>query len=65
MGQNNRRDQPPFKRGPMGRGPAMSMPTEKAKDFKGTAKRLFNYLKPFKFQLGLVVIVTVLGTVLI
>ena len=34
------------RRGRMGRGVA---PTEKAKDFKGTMKKLFNYIKPFKF----------------
>ena len=39
--QNNR------PRGPMGRG--MSGGGEKAKDFKGTMKKLFNYIKPFKF----------------
>lgn len=39
--QNNR------PRGPMGRG--MRGGGEKAKDFKGTMKKLFNYIKPFKF----------------
>lgn len=39
--QNNR------PRGPMGRG--MRGGSEKAKDFKGTMKKLFNYIKPFKF----------------
>lgn len=39
--QNNR------PRGPMGRG--MRGGDEKAKDFKGTMKKLFNYIKPFKF----------------
>src|SRR5690554_3194907 len=46
----------------MGRGPAMSMPVEKAKDFKGTMKRLFGYLKPFKLQLGLVFLAAALST---
>ena len=32
------------KKGPMGHGPNMGAP-EKAKDFKGTIKKLFNYLK--------------------
>ena len=39
--QNNR------PRGPMGHG--MRGGGEKAKDFKGTMKKLFNYIKPFKF----------------
>ena len=39
--QNNR------PRGPMGRG--MRGGSEKAKDFKGTMKKLLNYIKPFKF----------------
>ena len=34
-------------RGPMGHG--MRGGGEKAKDFKGTMKKLFNYIKPFKF----------------
>ena len=38
--QNNR------PRGPMGHG--MRGGGEKAKDFKGTMKKLFNYIKPFK-----------------
>ena len=39
--QNNR------PRGPMGHG--MRGGGEKAKDFKGTMKKLFDYIKPFKF----------------
>lgn len=40
-------------RGPMGHG---ARATEKAKDFKGTIKRLFSYLKPYYFKLLLVLI---------
>ena len=40
-------------RGPMGHG---ARATEKAKDFKGTIKRLFTYLKPYYFKLLLVLI---------
>ena len=40
--QNNR------PRGPMGHG--MRGGGEKAKDFKGTMKKLLNYIKPFKFS---------------
>ena len=34
---------------PRGRGRGPQMSNEKAKDFKGTMKKLFNYIKPFKF----------------
>ncbi|MCD6321798.1 MAG: ABC transporter ATP-binding protein [Clostridiales bacterium] len=40
----------------------MRGPAEKAKDFKGTLKRLIGYLKPFKTQLLLVLFLAVLGT---
>ncbi|MBG9795047.1 ABC transporter [Paenibacillus dendritiformis] len=49
-------------RGPMG-GPPMGMPMEKAKDFKGTLKRLVGYLKPRKYQLIAVVAMAILSTV--
>ncbi|MFX0549740.1 ABC transporter ATP-binding protein [Hathewaya histolytica] len=49
------------RKGP-GHGPRMGMPVEKAKDFKGTLKRLLGYLKHFKFQLGLVVLMAILST---
>ncbi|GKX31638.1 hypothetical protein SH1V18_41180 [Vallitalea longa] len=49
-------------RGP-GRGHAMSMPVEKAKDFKGTLKRLLGYLKPRRISLIFVVIMAVLSTI--
>lgn len=45
-----------------GKGPIVGMPTEKAKDFKGTLKRLLVYFKPFKFHLILVLITSILGT---
>lgn len=46
-----------------GRGPRMDIPVEKARDFKGTLKRLAAYLKPYKFQLLAVLITTVLSTI--
>lgn len=49
-------------RGPMG-GPPMGMPVEKAKDFKGTLKRLVGYLKPRKYQLIAVLVMAILSTV--
>jgi ATP-binding cassette subfamily B multidrug efflux pump len=51
--------------GPMGRGPmgmGMGMPVEKAKDFKGTLKRLLGYLSPFKIQLLLVLALAIIST---
>lgn len=47
---------------PQRHGPGMRGPAEKAKDFKGTLKRLSGYLKPFKAQLLLVLFLAVMGT---
>lgn len=44
-------------------GPGMGAPAEKAKDFKGTLKRLITYMRPFKLQLGSVVLMAILSTV--
>ena len=41
-------------RGPMGAMGAMGRPTEKAKDFSGTLKRLLRYFVPEKFNLAIV-----------
>src|SRR5579885_1542658 len=51
--------------GPMGRGGwgAMGMPVQKAKDFKGTAKRLLGYFMPQKYLLLLVFCAAIMGTV--
>ncbi|MDT9726891.1 ABC transporter ATP-binding protein [Xylanibacillus composti] len=51
--------------GPMGGGPMggrMGAPGEKAKDFKGTLKRLLGYLKPRKYQLFAVFAAAILST---
>ncbi|KJS82057.1 MAG: ABC transporter [Peptococcaceae bacterium BICA1-8] len=48
-------------RGPLA-GPRMGMPVEKAKDFKGTLRRLLGYLKPHKIQLIIVLLMSVLST---
>ncbi|TCP20348.1 ATP-binding cassette subfamily B protein [Scopulibacillus darangshiensis] len=54
----------PDVRGGMGRGHGMmGMPPQKAKDFKGTLKRLIGYLKPFKYHLLAVLITAILSTV--
>lgn len=44
-------------------GPGMAMPVEKAKDFKGTLKRLIRYLRPQKLQLIAVLVMAALSTV--
>ncbi|HUP28024.1 MAG TPA: ABC transporter ATP-binding protein [Chloroflexia bacterium] len=50
--------------GPMrGPGGMMGMPVQKAKDFKGTTRRLLGYLRPYRMQLMLVLLMAVLGTV--
>jgi ATP-binding cassette subfamily B multidrug efflux pump len=52
--------------GPMGgRGPwgGMGRPVEKAKDFKGTLKRLVGYFMPQKFLLLVVLVTAIIGTV--
>ena len=46
-------------RGPMGPG----VPAEKAKDFKGTVKKLMNYTKAFKIQIGFVIIFAIGSTI--
>lgn len=51
------------RQGKHGRGMRMAMPVEKAKDFKGTLKRLISYLKPRKVQLLVVLIMAILSTV--
>ncbi len=50
--------------GPMGGhpGPRIGMPVERAKDFKGTLRRLLTYLRPHKVQLIAVFLMAVLST---
>lgn len=51
--------------GPMGRGGfgAMGRPVEKAKDFRGTLKRLLTYFLPEKINFIIVIISAILGTI--
>ncbi|MCT8975209.1 ABC transporter ATP-binding protein/permease [Clostridium sp. CX1] len=51
------------KRGPGGPGGALGRPVEKAKDFKGTMRRLIKYLAPQKFKLIAVFLTAILSTV--
>ena len=46
--------------GPPGQG--MARPPEKAKDFKGSLKRLMGYLKPYRFIIAAVTLSALLGT---
>jgi len=50
-----------FGRGPLGG--QMGMPVQKARDFKGTIKRLLGYLKPRRFRLLTVFAMAVLSTI--
>lgn len=59
--QKESKNRPP-RRGPMGHGPAGMMPGEKAKDFKGTLKKLLSYMGNYKFAILLVMIFAVGGT---
>lgn len=65
MGAGPRPGQPG--RGPMGpgQGPmgALGMPVQKAKDFKGTLRRLLAYLRPQRTKLIVVIFMAVLSTV--
>ncbi|MFL0252211.1 ABC transporter ATP-binding protein [Clostridium neuense] len=56
------RKTPPMKhhRGPGG-GPPMGRPAEKAKDFKGTLRKLMKYLAPYKVRFIVVVITAILS----
>ena len=48
------------RRGRMGRGVA---PTEKAKDFKETMKKLIRYMASFKIQIFFVAVFAICGTI--
>lgn len=51
-------------RGPRPGGPIFTRPAEKAKDFKGTLKRLIAYLKPYLIPIAIVLIITIVATIL-
>lgn len=48
--------------GPRHGGPGMGMPVEKAKDFKGTLRRLMGYIRPYRTQLFFVLLMAVIST---
>ena len=59
------RDKKPMRRpgGGPGMGPHMGRPVEKAKNFRGSFRRLLGYLKPYKYQILAVVLLAILSTV--
>ncbi|HNT55100.1 MAG TPA: ABC transporter ATP-binding protein [Anaerolineaceae bacterium] len=63
----NRPNQPqrsgPGGHGPMGGGPRMMMPGEKARDFKGTMAKLIRFLKPYRLSILIVMIFAAVSTV--
>ncbi|MFA5384421.1 MAG: ABC transporter ATP-binding protein [Eubacteriales bacterium] len=61
--RNSQRTGPAPPGGPMGRGPMMGQPVEKAKDLKGTFLRLIGYLKPEKYRFIAMFILAVASTV--
>lgn len=64
MSENKEMKRPPRRHGGFGGGgPGMSMPAEKAKDFKGTLRRLIRYLRPRQVQLILVFAMAIASTV--
>lgn len=63
MSNENNNARPAGRRGGMGRGPMGAMGGEKAKDFKGSIKKLALYMSRYKIGLVFVVIFTIASTV--
>ncbi|MGJ8455432.1 ABC transporter ATP-binding protein [Pseudothermotoga sp. U03pept] len=65
---DEKRQTPQFRpmpdRGPVPGGPPLTRPAEKAKDFKGTLKRLVTYLRPYLIAIIIVLAITVTATIL-
>ncbi|KFD42350.1 ABC transporter [Peptococcaceae bacterium SCADC1_2_3] len=62
MSERNSQRTSPASGGPMGRGPMMGQPVEKAKDLRGTFKRLIKYLRPEKYRFIAVFILAIAST---
>lgn len=60
---NNKTQKPPVMQGPMGRGPGGHGALEKAKDFKGTLKKLIGRLARYKIAVIIVIIFAVGSTI--
>ncbi|MGV3465055.1 MAG: ABC transporter transmembrane domain-containing protein, partial [Heyndrickxia sp.] len=66
MSERDTRNTHQVRRGPMrgpGHGHGFGMPVQKAKNFKGTFKRLIGYLKPHRVRLSAVFLMAILSTV--
>lgn len=50
-------------RGPMGGGPGMRGRGEKAKDFKGSMKKIFQYMEKYKYRFLIMIVCAIAGTV--
>src|SRR5437867_503086 len=54
------------RQGPMGGGPmrgGMMLAGPKARDFKGTMRKLFSYLRAYRLQLGVAIIFAIASTI--
>jgi ATP-binding cassette, subfamily B, multidrug efflux pump len=60
--KNVRPSAPPQRRGGFGGGPGFGMPVQKAKNFRGTLKRLLSYLKPHRVNLTVVLLFAIVST---
>lgn len=63
MSNNEQVKKPPMMKGPMGGGPKGSAPVEKAKDIKGTTKKLAGILSKYKIAVIIVIIFAVGSTI--
>ena len=63
MSNNNVTQKPPMTKGPMRRGPGAHAPVEKAKDFKGTLKKLMQTLGKYKIAVIIVIIFAIGSTI--
>ena len=63
MSKNEQEKKPPVIKGAMGGGPRGTAPIEKAKDIKGTAKKLANILSKYKIAVIIVLIFAVGSTI--
>lgn len=60
---NNQTQKPPVMKGPMGRGPGGPRTVEKAKDFKGTLKKLMGRLTKYKIAVIIVIVFAIGSTI--
>lgn len=61
MSESTKRTSAPMKHHGPGGGPPMGRPAEKAKDFKGTLRKLMKYLAPYKVRFAIVMITAILS----